>query len=238
MPRPRFANLSLEKQAHILETAAKAFAADGYEHASMNQILADAGLSKGAAYYYFDNKADLYAATVNHYLGEFLGEQGLDFAAVTAVTFWPTLLHVYQEQFRGFAERPWVFGLVKSGGPVAVEMMTEGPMADLWQTLTTLLDNLIRNADKMRQGFKALGFHVLDAQTAIVPVIIGEDMLTFKFWRELFDAGVFVNAFVSPGVPPGMAMLRTSYMATHEDKHLDRILETFTVIGKKLGVIS
>ena len=100
------------------------------------------------------------------------------------------------------------------------------------------MDNLIRNADKMRQGFKALGFHVLDAQTAIVPVIIGEDMLTFKFWRELFDAGVFVNAFVSPGVPPGMAMLRTSYMATHEDKHLDRILETFTVIGKKLGVIS
>ena len=93
-------------------------------------------------------------------------------------------------------------------------------------------------ADKMRQGFKALGFHVLDAQTAIVPVIIGEDMLTFKFWRELFDAGVFVNAFVSPGVPPGMAMLRTSYMATHEDKHLDRILETFSVIGKKLGVIS
>jgi len=149
MPRPRFANLSLEKQAHILETAAKAFAADGYEHASMNQILADAGLSKGAAYYYFDNKADLYAATVNHYLGEFLGEQGLDFSAVTAVTFWPTLLHVYQEQFRGFAERPWVFGLVKSGGPVAAEMMAEGPMAELWQTLTTLLDNLIRRGREL-----------------------------------------------------------------------------------------
>jgi 8-amino-7-oxononanoate synthase len=100
------------------------------------------------------------------------------------------------------------------------------------------MDHLIRNADKMRKGFKALGFRVLDAQTAIVPVIIGEDMLTFKFWRELFDAGVFVNAFVSPGVPPGMAMLRTSYMATHEDQHLDRILETFSTIGKKLGVIS
>ena len=41
------------------------------------------------------------------------------------------------------------------------------------------------------------------SQTAIVPVIIGDDMLTFMFWRELFDAGVFVNAFVSPGVPAG-----------------------------------
>jgi 8-amino-7-oxononanoate synthase len=100
------------------------------------------------------------------------------------------------------------------------------------------MDHLIRNADKMRKGFKALGYRVLDAQTAIVPVIIGEDILTFKFWRELFDAGVFVNAFVSPGVPPGMAMLRTSYMATHEDHHLDRILETFSTIGKKLGVIN
>lgn len=149
MPRPRFENLSPEKRELLLETAAKAFAADGYEHASMNQILADAGISKGAAYYYFDNKADLYAATVNHYLNEFLGEQGLDFAAVTAVTFWPTLLHVYREQFRGFTERPWVFGLVKSGGPVAAEMMADGPMAELWQTLTTLLDNLIRRGREL-----------------------------------------------------------------------------------------
>jgi 8-amino-7-oxononanoate synthase len=97
---------------------------------------------------------------------------------------------------------------------------------------------LIANAAKMRKGFKALGFRVIDSETAIVPVIIGEDTKTFIFWRALFDAGVFVNAFVSPGVPPGMAMLRTSYMATHQDVHLDRILEVFAEIGKKLGVIS
>jgi 8-amino-7-oxononanoate synthase len=100
------------------------------------------------------------------------------------------------------------------------------------------ITNLIRNAEKMRKGFKDLGFNILEAQTAIVPVIIGEDTNTFVFWRALFDAGVFVNAFVSPGVPVGMAMLRTSYMATHRDEHLDRILETFATIGKKLGVIS
>jgi 8-amino-7-oxononanoate synthase len=98
--------------------------------------------------------------------------------------------------------------------------------------------HLIANAAKMRKGFKALGFRVIDSETAIVPVIIGEDMKTFVFWRALFDAGVFVNAFVSPGVPPGMAMLRTSYMATHQEAHLDRILEVFGEIGKKLGVIS
>jgi 8-amino-7-oxononanoate synthase len=100
------------------------------------------------------------------------------------------------------------------------------------------MEHLLRNAGKMRKGFKELGFDVMDGQTAIVPVIIGDDMNTFVFWRALFDAGVFVNAFVSPGVPVGMAMLRTSYMATHRDEHLDRILETFATIGKKLGVIS
>jgi len=99
------------------------------------------------------------------------------------------------------------------------------------------MHKLIANADKMRKGFKAMGFTVIDAQTAIVPVIIGDDVKTFVFWRELYNAGVFVNAFVSPGVPPGMAMLRTSYMASHEDHHLNRILEIFGEIGKKLGVI-
>jgi len=149
MPRPRFDNLSPEKRERILETAAKAFAADGYEHASMNQILADAGISKGAAYYYFDNKADLYAAAVNHYLQEFLADAVWDFEQITAVSFWPTLLQVYQEQFSQFAERPWVFGLVKSGGPVAAEMLAEGPLAAMWQTLTTLLDNLIRRGQQL-----------------------------------------------------------------------------------------
>jgi 8-amino-7-oxononanoate synthase len=99
------------------------------------------------------------------------------------------------------------------------------------------MHRLIANADKMRKGFKAMGFNVIDAQTAIVPVIIGDDIKTFTFWRHLYDAGVFVNAFVSPGVPPGMAMLRTSYMASHEDQHLNRILEVFGEIGKTLGVI-
>jgi 8-amino-7-oxononanoate synthase len=83
-----------------------------------------------------------------------------------------------------------------------------------------------------------MGFNVVDGETAIVPVIIGDDMKAFIFWRDLFEAGVFVNAFVSPAVPPGMAMLRTSYMATHEDHHLNRILEVFGEVGRKLGVIS
>ena len=96
---------------------------------------------------------------------------------------------------------------------------------------------LIRNANKMRIGLKKAGFTVLEGRTAIVPVIVGNDDIAFKMWKMLYDAGVFVNVFISPGVPQGRQMMRTSYMATHEDSHLDAILEIFTDTGKKLGLI-
>ena len=100
-----------------------------------------------------------------------------------------------------------------------------------------LVDRLITNADRVRQGLKQLGFNVHENRTAIVPVIIGDTMKTLLFWKKLFEAGVYANAFVRPGVPPGMEMLRTSYMATHEPEQLDKIIELFGVIGKELGII-
>ncbi|MCE1164399.1 MAG: pyridoxal phosphate-dependent aminotransferase family protein [Bacteroidetes bacterium] len=99
------------------------------------------------------------------------------------------------------------------------------------------VDKLLANAKKMRDGLKGLGFYVLDGITPVVPVILGDDVKVFQFWRKLYDSGVFVNAFVPPGVPQNLSMLRTSYMATHEDKHLNKILEVFEKIGKELGVI-
>jgi 8-amino-7-oxononanoate synthase len=127
--------------------------------------------------------------------------------------------------------------LIFSASPTPASVAAALAALEIMKKEPERIDRLLRNADKMRKGFKALGFRVIDSQTAIVPVIIGDDSTTFVFWRELFDHGVFVNAFVSPGVPPGMAMLRTSYMATHEDHHLDKILDAFSVIGKKLGII-
>jgi 8-amino-7-oxononanoate synthase len=127
--------------------------------------------------------------------------------------------------------------LIFSASPTPAAVAAALAALDIVQKEPERMLRLIANAEKMRKGFKEMGFTVIDGQTAIVPVIIGEDTKTFIFWRELYDAGVFVNAFISPGVPPGMAMLRTSYMATHENHHLDKILETFHTIGKKLGVI-
>lgn len=128
--------------------------------------------------------------------------------------------------------------LIFSASPTPASVAAALAALDILEKEPERMDRLIRNADKMRKGFKEMGFQIIEAPTAIVPVIIGEDMKAFMYWKELFDAGVFVNAFVTPAVPPNMAMLRTSYMATHEDQHLDKILEIFGTIGKKLGIIS
>jgi len=127
--------------------------------------------------------------------------------------------------------------LIFSASPTPPSVAAAMAALNLLEKEPWRVDNLRKNSDKMRDGFKRMGFRIIDGQTAVVPVIIGDDERTFIFWRKLFDAGVFTNAFISPGVPPGMAMLRTSYMSTHEDEQLNRILELFGEIGKELGII-
>jgi 8-amino-7-oxononanoate synthase len=127
--------------------------------------------------------------------------------------------------------------LIFSASPTPPSVAAALAALDILEKEPYRMDRLLANAEKVRRGLTEMGFRVVPAQTAIVPVIIGDDMKAFVFWKSLYEAGVFVNAFVSPGVPPGMAMLRTSFMATHEDHHLNKILQVFGEVGKKLGVI-
>jgi 8-amino-7-oxononanoate synthase len=91
--------------------------------------------------------------------------------------------------------------------------------------------------ERMRRGYTEMGYCVGESQTPIVPIIIGDDMQTLALWRALFDAGIYVNPVVPPAVPPNLSLLRTSYMATHTDEQLDRVLDTFQTVGRSLGII-
>jgi 8-amino-7-oxononanoate synthase len=99
------------------------------------------------------------------------------------------------------------------------------------------VERLWENAAFMIKGYKDLGFNIGATQTPIVPIIIGDDETCFRFWKELFDNGIYSNAVVSPAVPPGMALLRTSYMATHTRDQLQHVLDIFADCGKRLGII-
>jgi hypothetical protein len=89
----------------------------------------------------------------------------------------------------------------------------------------------------MHNGFRAMGFDTGVSVTPVVPVLIGDQVKCFRFWRALHEAGVFANPVTAPAVEPGHALIRTSYMATHTDAQLDQVLDTFERIGKKMGVI-
>jgi 8-amino-7-oxononanoate synthase len=90
---------------------------------------------------------------------------------------------------------------------------------------------------RMHKEFKALGFNIGNSQTPIIPIYIGDDIKTFQFWKMLSDEGIFANPIISPAVPPGSQLIRTSYTATHTDEQLDKVLEVFEKVGKKMGVI-
>jgi 8-amino-7-oxononanoate synthase len=96
---------------------------------------------------------------------------------------------------------------------------------------------LHKNADRLRSGLASLGFNIGPTETPIVPIIVGEDMDAFRFWRTTFDAGIFTNPVISPAVPPGRALIRVTVMATHTFDQVDRALNIFEHCGRKAGLI-
>ena len=111
----------------------------------------------------------------------------------------------------------------------ALQVMQEEP----WR-----IEQLRKNANYMREELKKMGFDVGKSETSIIPIYVRQDLRTIMMWKELLDVhGIYTNPFISPGVPPKQAMLRTSYMATHTKEQLDRGLEAFHAVGKKFGVI-
>ncbi len=127
--------------------------------------------------------------------------------------------------------------LIFSASPTPASVASALAALDILEAQPELVTKLIDNANYMRKNLKEKGFNIIDGRTAIVPVIVGDDAIAFQMWKFLYDNGVFVNVFISPGVPQGRQMMRTSYMASHKKEHLDEILDVFERAGKQLGLI-
>jgi glycine C-acetyltransferase len=108
---------------------------------------------------------------------------------------------------------------------------------DLLEASTELVDKLWDNAKYFKAGVKRLGFDTGVSTTPITPVMLGEALLAQQFSRELFEAGVFAMALGFPTVPQGKARIRVMISAAHAKDDLDKGLDTFEKVGKKLGVI-
>ncbi len=96
---------------------------------------------------------------------------------------------------------------------------------------------LWENTELMRRELRALGFDTGSSASPIVPLRVGDVLQTFGMAKRLHEEGVFVNPVVSPAVPAGRSLIRTSYMASHERQHLERALEAFRKVGREMWLI-
>ncbi len=108
---------------------------------------------------------------------------------------------------------------------------------DILESSTELVDRLWDNAKYFKTEMKKLGFDTGLSTTPITPVMLGEAPLAQQFSRDLFDEGVFAMALGYPTVPQGKARIRVMISAAHSRTDLDKGLESFARVGKKLGVI-
>ncbi|MCK4414209.1 MAG: aminotransferase class I/II-fold pyridoxal phosphate-dependent enzyme [Candidatus Eisenbacteria sp.] len=98
-------------------------------------------------------------------------------------------------------------------------------------------ERLWRNAQFLKEGIQSLGFNTGPCDSPVIPVIVGQMMDTFYFWKELLKAGVFANPVIPPAVPENTCRIRNSVMATHDEDLLARALEIYKKAGKKVGLI-
>ncbi len=130
MPRPRFYNLPQERRHEIIVAAGRAFGRDGYEGASLNRILEEAGLSKGAAYYYFDGKDDLFATVVLAVWERFISALPFDPTALTVENFWESLTGLAVGFVDQAHDDAWTGAVIKAMWALPTDMRTTGPLAE------------------------------------------------------------------------------------------------------------
>ena len=103
---------------------------------------------------------------------------------------------------------------------------------------TELIDRLWANAELFRKEMQAMGFDTGFSQTPIVPVMLGEAALAQQFSRRLLDEGVFAMSIAYPTVAKGKARIRVMNSAAHNHSDIEIALETFSRVGRELGVIA
>ena len=127
--------------------------------------------------------------------------------------------------------------LIFSASPPPASIAAVDAALDIIENEPERIQKLWANTWKMHKGFKSLGFEIGPSETPIIPILVGEDLKAFTMIRMLQEEGVFANVAVSPAVANGRSIIRTSYMATHTDEQLDKVLLAFEKVGRALGII-
>lgn len=129
--------------------------------------------------------------------------------------------------------RPYLFSNTLAPATVGatlkvIEMLSSG---------SELPAKTMANAKHFRTKMEAAGFDLVKGNTAIVPVMIYDAPLAVNFADELLKEGVYVIGFVFPVVPRGKARIRVQLSAAHTPEQVDKAVDAFVKVGKKLNII-
>ena len=149
MPFPRFSKLPIEKRERLMEAAAKEFAAYGFEVASVNRILETVQMSKGAAYYYFEDKVDLFFTVIQYCIERLELNLALDPATSTAETFWPSFAELRRQPLLNSFERPWLFAAVRSAERLSPAALQREPLATFARQVRTYVMNILKRGQEL-----------------------------------------------------------------------------------------
>ncbi len=98
------------------------------------------------------------------------------------------------------------------------------------------VDRLAAIGLRMRTELRGMGYNIGPSETAIIPIVIGDQFKALKAWKVFFEEGIYANVALPPAVPPEFSCLRTSYMATHTDAQLDRVLDVFKKVKDQVHI--
>lgn len=150
MPFPRFYKLEHEKRERLMEVAAQEFAQCGFEGASINRILERAQMSKGATYYYFEDKVDLFLTVVQYCNARLnLFDQEFDPATLTAETFWLTFAELHRQPLIRSFEQPWLFAAVNAARRLSPESLEREPLSGFARQLIAWVMTIVKRGQEL-----------------------------------------------------------------------------------------
>lgn len=169
-------------------------------------------------YFNLEGKIDIVSGTFSKALGGVGGYVAANHELVE-------LLHFYS--------RSYMFSTAMT--PQVVGSLIEA--IDIVEFEPELREKLWWNINYFKKNLLDLGFDIGNSQTAIFPIIIGNDFKVKEACRMLHERGVFVNLVLYPAVPKRLSRLRMSLMCNHTKEHLDKALTELEYVGKKLQII-
>jgi len=149
VPRKSFFDLPLERRQRLFDAAAEEIIAAGLDKASMNRILSRAGLSKGVAYHYFDNRNDLLASVLRDRLEPTLAGIDFDVDALTADGFWDELVQAGWALAQGWFLDDGVLTILRALWALPPDVRQQGALGTLWEEFTTLTTRILRRGQAL-----------------------------------------------------------------------------------------